>query len=57
MFRLIFLGILGYHFMSKTLRSVIGLLLLITTVTLATCQSLYNATPFGNDETSLYDRQ
>jgi len=35
--------------MSKTLRSIIGLLLLITTVSLATCQSLYKVTPFGNE--------
>ncbi len=35
--------------MSKTLRTLIGLLLLITTVSLATCQSLYKATPFGID--------
>ncbi|SMG63620.1 membrane or secreted protein [methanotrophic bacterial endosymbiont of Bathymodiolus sp.] len=34
--------------MSKPLRSIIGLLLLITTVSLATCQSLYQVTPFGN---------
>ena len=35
--------------MSKPLRSIIGLLLLITTVSLATCQSLYKVTPFGNE--------
>jgi hypothetical protein len=34
--------------MSKALRSIIGLLLLLTTVSLATCQSLYKVTPFGN---------
>jgi len=33
--------------MSKALRTIIGLLLLITTVSLATCQSLYKVTPFG----------
>ncbi len=34
--------------MSKTLRSIIGLLLLITTVSLATCQSLYKVSPFAS---------
>ncbi len=35
--------------MPKALRSFIGLLLLITTISLATCQSLYKVTPFGNE--------
>lgn len=39
--------------MSKTLRSIIGLLLLITTVSLATCQSLYQVTPLGKNSSSL----
>lgn len=33
--------------MSKPLRSIIGLLLLITTVSLATCQSLIKVSPLG----------
>ncbi len=35
--------------MSKPLRSIIGFLLLLTTVSLATCQSLYKVTPFGKE--------
>ena len=37
--------------MSKPFRSIIGLILLITTLSLATCQSLYKVTPFGKDTT------
>lgn len=38
--------------MPKILRSMIGLLLLITTISLATCQSLYKVTPFGFEESA-----
>jgi hypothetical protein len=37
--------------MSKPLRSIIGLLLLITTVSIATCQSMLNIIPSGKTST------
>jgi len=38
--------------MAKTLRLMIGLLLLLTTVSLATCQSMVNVLPFGETSAS-----
>jgi len=39
--------------MSKPLRSIIGLLLLVTTVSLATCQSMINIIPGNHPSVSL----
>ena len=39
--------------MSKPLRSIIGLLLLVTTVSLATCQSMLNVIPGNQPPVSL----
>lgn len=40
--------------MPKPLRTIIGLLLLLTTVSLATCQSLIQVTPFSTKSSSEY---